>query len=370
MARAFNPSGTFRIPVFDGGWNTKWTDINCPEHMSPDLQNVQYDEVGAAGTARGYFTFNAATLGSAPVDGLADFYNNTTEYLVAVCSSLVHSCASTGGTFSVVSGGTNVFSAGFDADIAVVEDEAFITNGRTAPHRFDGTNLHTVGVSAFSGSLATGALASAGSIDTGTYWYGIAGLNANGVESNVATLTTGISTTSGNEKIVLTGIGDFPSSAGVETKYLYRTTAGASTLFYRVTALTAAQSAYTDSAHDSDLETLAQTTNNTPPPCKYWVYHRGRMFAAGDPNYPQRVWFSSAGQPEIWPLANALDIGKGDGYPITGLRIMANSVIVHKASPSGRESSIWLIYMPDSVESVDSSNWYIIKSPEGTFLSG
>lgn len=360
----FLPRSSYHIDVLDGGLNTKNTDITCPPNMSPYLLNVEFSDLGAASMAPGCTAFCSA-LGSAGVDCLHTQYFGGTEYLVAAQSASVYQAASTASTWSVISGSTGVFTAAVDICARTVLDEVYMTNGYATPHRYDGTNFYTVGVSAYTGG-ATGAVAttgSAGSLSSGVYVYKISGQNGNGVESNAATLTTAI-TVAANGGVTITGIPScFPASAGVTTRYLYRNTAGSSTEFYRVTALTAAQTSVVDIASDSALVTIAQDDNFPPAMCKYWWYHKGRMYAAGDPLYPYRLYYSEAGQPEVWPALNALEIGEGDGQEITGLAAMGNAVVVHKCSKNYAQQSIWLVYQPDSTQVSDSTNWYVTKSP-------
>ena len=357
----------YRVPVMDGGLQTKWTDDSAPDYMSPALQQIQYTDVGAAGLAPGYIARNTTSMGSAPVDGLWSYYNSVSgaEEIVAVCNNNVY--ASTSTAFVAVSGGTGVFTGAVDVCMRTVTDEVFLTNGRAYPHRYDGDALYTVGVptTLLSGTAAAVVGNTAGSMtSTAVYQYALSGLNSNSIEGSIKTITTGITLPTGYNNIALSGIPEWPTSAGVTTtKYLYRNTAGVEGLYYRVTALSAGQTSYVDTAADSSLSTSAQTDNGAMPACQFCWFHRGRLFAAGDPIYPSRLYYSQAGQPEIWPALNFLDIGAGDGMSITGIRVMGNSVTVHKTDSTGAVSALWLVYMPDSTEVVDATNWYIIKSP-------
>lgn len=368
---AFLPRDTYKIEVLDGGLNTKNTDITCPPTMSPDLFNCDFSDVGSLTPAKGYASY-LTSLGTAQVDCLHSCYFAGTEYLIASQSALVSVATAAATAWAQVTGSTGVFTAAVDVCMRTVEDEVYMTNGYATPHRYNGTELFTVGVSAYTGGLTgtVAATAAGGSFLPGTYHYGISGENANGVESTVATFTTAI-TVATNGAVIFSALpAFFPASANVSTRYLYRTTAGSTTEFYRVTALTATQTAFTDTIVDSSLVTAAETDNGPPPKCAFWWYHRGRMFAAGDPSYPYRVYYSSAGYPEIWPALNFLEIGSGDGQPITSVSVLGNSLVVHKSNAGGTSKSIWLIYMPDSADVTDASNWYITKTPSAYAAAG
>ena len=58
---AFNPSinkDTFSILMFDGGLNTKNTDLSTPINQTPNCSNVLFDDFGAVGTAKAYIKLN------------------------------------------------------------------------------------------------------------------------------------------------------------------------------------------------------------------------------------------------------------------------------------------------------------------------
>lgn len=357
---------SYKIPVFDGGLQTKWTDLSAPAHESPNLKQVEFTDVGAVGIARGYRKYNDTRIASYPVEGLQDYYDatNQTERLVAVCNGSVYAAASGTTAFSPVTGGTAVFTPGNDVCIRVVEDEAWMTSGYDSPQRYDGSEVLLVNPGTVDNSTyASGVSSTGGFITTGTFNYLLSGEDADGFEGNPVTITSDVAVSIGTGSIDLTDIPNFPASAGVQTKYLYRNTAAAGGVYYRVTALTASQTTYNDNNADSALVTQAVYTNDAPPNCKWWWYHRGRMFAAGDPDYPMRVYYSKQGTPKAWPSSNYLDIGKGDGFPITGLRIIGNALLVHKASPGGEQTALWMVYMPDSTGVSEASNWYITRTP-------
>jgi hypothetical protein len=370
---AFLPRATYNIDVLDGGLNTKNNDLSCPSNMSPLLRDIEFSDAGSINLAKGYSSWLTA-LGTAQVDCLHAAYFSGTEYLLASQSALVSVATAGAAAWSVVTGSTGVFTAGVDVCMRTVQDEVYMTNGYATAHRYDGSEMFTVGVSAFASGV-TGTVtitAAGGSFLPGSYYYGISGQNANGVESNVATFTS-LLTVASSGAVILSALPAFyPSSANVSTRYLYRTTAGSQTEFWRVTALTAAQTSFTDTLSDASLAdvSLGPTDHNPPPKCRFWWYHRGRMFGSGDPSYPYRVYYSDANQPEIWPTTNYQEIGEGDGQPITGIAVMGNSLVVHKATASGSQQSIWLMYMPDSTDVTGTSNWYVTKSPSAHAAAG
>lgn len=67
---------------------------------------------------------------------------------------------------------------------------------------------------------------------------------------------------------------------------------------------------------DNQTGTAYLPLAGTPPNCKYVRKHQGRVWMAGDPARPDRIYFSSPGNAEEWNGAGdsgAMDIDPGDG---------------------------------------------------------
>ena len=66
---------------------------------------------------------------------------------------------------------------------------------------------------------------------TSSYQYAISGVNSYNVQGDIAEIVTAVTVASG--EIVVSGIPVFETSAGVNDKYLYRTTAGLADVFWK-----------------------------------------------------------------------------------------------------------------------------------------
>jgi len=75
----------------------------------------------------------------------------------------------------------------------------------------------------------------------------------------------------------------------------------------------------------------------SPPIAKYIRVHKNRMFLAGNPTNPSRLYFSELGDPENWPVLYFIDIGKGDGDKITGFGVLLDNLVIFKTN------SIWVL---------------------------
>ena len=349
-----------QINAFDGGLNTKLQNTNTPLNQSPDCQNVQFDDYGAVGTNTGYNVFNTAAIATAPIDGIGKYvdYSGDQKLMVACAGSLWYA---SGTTFVTVAGSEGLYTSAVDVSMINVDDWVYVSNGSVRPYKYDGTNFQTIGVDPT--TVLASAVCNASGVLSGTFRYALSGVNTSNVESDVALIVSGITAVGG--QVSLGGLYVYPAVSGVDTKYLYRTTAAAgvdSVLWWRVTAVTNAVVTYIDNAYDSDLVTPAPADHGVMPPCKFMTYYRSRVFAAGSTAYPYRLYFSDAGSPEIWPVTNYIDIESGDGKKISGLAAFGNSIVVHKNDGKG-QGSIYLIYIGDSSGYTAPDNWYVFKSP-------
>jgi hypothetical protein len=345
----------FVIPVFDGGLNTKYTDINLPTNQSPSLQNVEFDDLGSVSTINGN-TSAFVSIGSAVVNGLFSWRKNDASILLAACNGVVWKYSAP----SWVTVAQTYFKKGFDVDFVQTEDYVIVNNGATDQYKYDGTNFERFGVIQPAEESASAVCSSAGTL-TGEYKYALTGINRYNLEGDYSEITSAALTVAAGQ-ITLSEIPLFPSYAGVIDKYLYRNTAGASAVFWRVTALTANQTSCIDNNSDSVLVTEAPEDNGIPPICKIMIEYRGRMFVAGNGTYPYRLFWSKAGEREIFPSTNYTDIGKGDGNPISGMVVYGNSLFIHK-NDGGTTGSLWILNMPDSLDVTEDSNWYIERLP-------
>jgi hypothetical protein len=356
---AFTPTTKkFTLPVlaFDGGLNTKYVDLNTPINQTPDCYGVIFDDFGAVGSAKGFEKLNATSIASAPIDGLHEYIDlTTTRRFIAVCGDTAYTWSP---NWEPISGSTGVYQQYTHTAIRTVDDYAVFTDGMGVPHKWDGGYFTQLGVSSVSANAATAATEVAAGSLTGTYRWALTGVNSGYVEGDYAIITSQIVLAS--QYATVSAIPVFPASAGVDTKNLYRNKAAGSNIFYYVTSVSNAQTAYTDNTIDGSLGAEAPEDNGAAPVVKWIIEHRNRAFGAGNSNYPQRLYFSQAGQVETWPSTNYVDIGAGDGQPITGIMVYGNSLFLHKSDNKGH-GSIWGVYMPDSASVTGTSNWYVDK---------
>ena len=345
------------VPVLDGGLNTKNTPPTLPMNESPDLNDVVFDDYGAVGTRNGTLLLNTAAIASASIDMLESYVQNDgTRMLLAGCASGIHALSGT--TFAPVTESTGLYTAGVAIHYAQQNNVMFFQNGTQRPYKYNGTEFTNAGNSAPTGtvSLVCGA---AGTL-TGSYDYAFTAVNSYAAQSDYAVLAASLTVAAG--EIILTDIPTWPASSGVNTVNLYRNTAGASGVYWLVTAISNGVSAYTDNNSDSTLVIEAPDDQGQMPTVKYMVSYKERIFCAGNATNPMRLYFSKATEPEVFPSTNYIDVGTGDGLPIKALAVYSNSIVVHKNDGKG-QGTIYLLYLPDSTDVSDASNWYLFKAP-------
>jgi hypothetical protein len=94
-------------------------------------------------------------------------------------------------------------------------------------------------------------------------------------------------------------------------------------------------------------------TTPAPPAGKYVVVHKNRMYLAGDPANPSRLYMSDLGSPTSWPALNFVDVNTNDGDKITGVSEHLDGLVVFK------ERSIHVL------RGTDPSNYVMFDAHQG-----
>lgn len=345
-----------RVQNFEGGLNTKADEIFLDPEQSPSAQNVVTDDFGAVGTNPGYTLLNTAAVASAPIDGIVS-YNKTdggTPSMIIACNGDIFSLSGT--TFQTIPSAQSVFTGGQDMEFHQFQNLLFMGNGTNRNYKWNGTEFTRMGVSAPVQTLSA-ATNGAGTL-TGSYSYVFTAVNSYSVESDYGGLDE---FTAVSEAALVSNIPTAPASHGVNQWFVYRNTAAASGVYYRVTAVTNGVTSFVDNNSDSTLVTEAPTDNAPPPNFKYMISFKGILFAAGDPNNPSYLWHSEINTPELYPTTNFIRVGLGDGLKISGLAIQGDTVVISKSDDNGSTAS-YSLYVADAVGFTSTANWYLQKS--------
>ena len=235
--------------------------------------------------------------------------NSGTSYLVVACNGAIHYASGT--TFVSLPSSTNLYTAGVNVNFMTSKNMLIICNGYQYAYKWDGTYFARLGVSAPVSAICA-VTTDSGNLN-GTYYYVVTGVNSNLAESDYGVVSSAITAVS--NQLTLHDLPVWPASAGVNYNYIYRNTALASDIYYYVTAVTNGVTSVTDNVADSDLVTEAPTDNGVMPKCQYMTQYQNRVFAAGDPSSPMKLYFSNASDPETWPSAAPLTRQPHRVYP-------------------------------------------------------
>jgi len=84
--------------------------------------------------------------------------------------------------------------------------------------------------------------------------------------------------------------------------------------------------------------TTVSDVSGSPPNGKYVVFRKDRLYVAGDPNNPNRIYFCDTGNPTSWSTgSNYIDIRSNDGDMITGILPLGDSLVIYK------NNSVWML---------------------------
>lgn len=335
----------YAVARFDGGANYAYSPQQIADSESPDLLNVDFDEIGSVGTRRGSTLLNTTSVGTYACDGLfTTKWSSGNQTMVAAFGGHLYTLGTT--TFTTIPSAQSIYSAG-DAFTAMqqIYNVAVFGNGQISPYKYNGAEWTRLGIPAPTGTMVA-ASSSAGAL-TGAYTYALAYVNSYSVEGNpgVTATVTYASAVGG-----LSGIPVAPTSYGIENKYIYRTKAGGSTLYY-LTSVTAAVTSYADSTADTSLTVEAETDHYQPPNFSLAVVHRDRLFV-NDPSNPQLIWYSDALNPFGYGALSYINVNKGDKEKVVDLQVLGNSIAIFK------ENSIWYLY----IDSDNTTEWQLMRT--------
>ena len=208
----------------------------------------------------------------------------------------------------------------------------------------DGTNLFKWGIDAPTTSPSATA-GDAGNLN-GTYQWRVTFVRKQGtyvVESNPSPASAPLSLSNRAANLTI----PISSDPQVNARRIYRY-GGTRTTWDLVAEIPDnTTTTYTDNTPDSNLVGAPTLSfyHDPPPVATIAVVHRERIFLAGNPSYPTRVYFSTFGEPEYFPPSTPDDpyggswfeVGQQDGQPITGFATVGTMLAIFKPK------SCWLL---------------------------
>ena len=163
--------------------------------------------------------------------------------------------------------------------------------------RVVGTGTYTVWGIVKPATALSAAAGAAGNL-SGDYEYKVTYVNASGIESDSSSASTSISLSS--QAASLSSI-PVSGDAQVTDRYIYRI-GGTLGKYVKIKAMgDNSTTTYTDDMSDADASAQTQlsvTTHDEPAAMPIAVLHIGRAFYAGNPTYPNRLYYSDSLYPE------------------------------------------------------------------------
>lgn len=238
----------------------------------------------------------------------------------------------TSGTWTQI--GSTTWNATARVNMLQARDLVFIFNGVDALSYYNGSTITTYTALTTPVGLA---LATAGSAGSTTYSYRVSAFNATG-----ETLAcTSVAITTGNAILDATNYINLSWTA-VTNATGYNVWGNKATGLgetYLATVYVAGSNAYSDKGQDSPSTAILPPEANTTAGviCKYAVFAQSRIFAAGDPSNPSRLYYSGVGS-KITDFSfsetggGATDIFKNDGAVIEDIIPFQGAVVVGKTN--------------------------------------
>lgn len=346
----------------DGGLNSKVAKQWILDNESPECLNVIFGP-GTVETRLGSTTLNTAAVGSYACDALYTRHlNSGAESMTAWFNGTLYGLSGT--SFVPVSGSTGIMTAGVRVVAAEYEEYLFFSNGNTIPYKYAAGELTRHGIYQPTTTSTAGSNASGVCLPSGTYYYKVAYVNSNLVESDVGPVSNAYSV-SGGTGIGLTSLPIAAASFGVGYRYIYRS--ADATSYYKVGTLSNnTATTWADTTTTASVGVAAPTDQGVPPKFKAIVQHNSRLFMiSGDDNF---VWYTEIGNPYVVKATNFRRIGDQTGEIPTALSVWDNYLLVFCKS-----GQTWTVYMPSN----DDSDWvdfkirtnFGCKSPKAPFAA-
>lgn len=304
-----------------GGLNKRVSKFLIADDQCQDILNFVFDERGALSKISGFVQWNATSLGASGMLGGERFYKTgaTTEFVEAHNGKLFKGVDSTK-TFTEIATGFNLTAKW---GMKINRDLLFMVNGVDENKKWNGTTVTKMGLVAPTAAL-TAATGAAGNLNGAYTW--VYTFVSPTHESNASPVSSSLTLT--NQQASLTGIA-VSSDTQVTKRRIYRTAAGGTDRKFVGEINDNVTTAFTDNIADSSLGVDVPIDKNVPIVNKFIEAFKNRLWLAGDPNNPRRLYFSELFEPEAWPTSFFVDIPMTPGDEITCLRILGDVLVVY-----------------------------------------
>lgn len=357
------------------GMNTKLEEREAEGKYVARAQNCRLDEPGSVKKREPIAYFNSSTIGSGAVPSFFRYYTSGG----VACWVTIHGTSAyvgddSAGTFTAIRTG---LTSGKRTDFVVYKDLLYASNGSDDIWVYDGASDN---VTWEMGSCKAVTGSSTGITKTNVSYsvtYAIGGSDdafTPGAASNeIASLS--------NEDVELSNIPLGPS--GTTNRKIYRKDSSTGGSYKLVTTISDnTTTTYTDSTADVSGNAALPSVTDDMPKGTILKLHRERLFISGDPNSPNRIYYSNVNLPHIIRQTvntDYMDVTPEDNDEIMGIPIQLGVMVcikkntirkLHITSPiSGADPSTW--YADDPVSFTGTpARWSVTQTPYGVAFLG
>lgn len=354
----------YALERLDGGYNTKDSPSRIGPYETPDALNVVFNDRGSAWTRDGTAYLNTQAIGSSPIDGQASYNGSMVAWAGGNMyrASIVTNGAGTGVpstcTWVTIASAEGRFSSGVKVAHGVYQNILFCSDGTNGPWKYTGpTAFYNMGI-ATPASAPAASGTSAGSIATGTYYYGVSFVNSQAVEGEIGPITTVAITTSSTIGLVSVPVGT--SIQGVDKRRIYRGTQ-VDGPFRRVGEIANnTTTTYADTTANEAEGTESVEDASSPTPFTTIQLHQEMLFFDDSSNRSLLRWTDPT-VPFISQAENFEPIDNGDGEVILAVASQDSFLTAFKYN---NNTSI------ETVDPLDTLTWVKRRSPSNLGIVG
>lgn len=331
------------------GMNSKLEEDELSPNHGVLAQNCRFESSPGSATKRGQMKYyNATSLGEGGFNFIKRLYlSDGTATLVVAHGTSMYVGTDSGGTFAAIRTG---LAAGKRFSSITYQDLTYFANGYDNIFIYDcsSDNVTWEMGSCKAVLKSTGA----GNLDASAdYYYAVSFYDGSTETGLTGAVSNTVATTASIQQIELSYIPFGPS--GTTKRYIYRTEGNASTL-YKIAEL-AGNSATTYTDNNADTTSTGYTVADDMPKGNLLNLHRERLFISGDPDEPNRIYYSNVYLMHCIRQTTDttyLDIDKNDGDEIMGIPIQLGVMCCIK------RNTLRKLHITSPVSTLQPSSWY------------
>lgn len=318
------------IDNFDGGWQNKQRQGLLPDKALYKADDVATDELGAI-MCRRLHTINARFSGVSSSSVIKNIYQLDVEgrrkrlvfHTEGTSLCVWNSTTGISRTLSSAMSGGHVSYAAMKPVLSPLT-YVFLTDGTVALCD-NGTTNKTWGIDGPTRvPTATIDPDFSGNLSAGDYKYAFSFYDkSTGSESVLSPATAALTVTASNA-VAVSDIA-VSSNPRVTSRRVYRTIAEGGSFYLLRVLDDNTTTTLLDTVADDNLTTLATLDQDIPPEGDLVMTYGDHLLIAGDPNYPNRLYFCVANYPDQWPSTYYVSVGSADDQ--------IQNMFIHEGAP-------------------------------------